>query len=227
MPWQGNSLVCPGLAHTIAAAVVCVHSDNGLYHQRLETRVLECWRNRNSDYGKKDLILNFMLSTTTLSVTKTIVNFWTWAKRCCVLWLPTKSLFSDTEGVEGDVCERVHVHTHKNKNAQNFHLTGAGSPVPRGGDTALQMAVLRLHQFPSWAALWLMTINCSGSHLKFTFHMVGDRAVALSSVGHGSSCTGSPCRAPATLATPAHAAMQLKRQERKTDQVFYSKRLKS
>lgn len=124
-----------------------------------------------------------MLSTPTLSVTKTIANFCTWAKRCCVTWLPSKSLFSDTEGVEGDGCERVHVHTHTNKKAQNSHLTGAGAHVPCGGDTALQMAVLRLQQFPSWAALWLMTINCSGSHLKFTFQMVGERAVALEQCG--------------------------------------------
>lgn len=87
---------------------LCVNSDRGLHHQRLQRRVLQCWRDRNSDYGKKDVILNFTLSLPTLSVTKTVVNFCTCAKRCCGVWLPTKSLFTDTGDVEGDVCERVH-----------------------------------------------------------------------------------------------------------------------
>ncbi|KAF2977382.1 hypothetical protein EK904_006289 [Melospiza melodia maxima] len=60
--------------------------------------------------------------------------------------------------------------------------------------------------------------DCSTQTVHPHSFVVGERAVALSSVGHTSSCTSSPCRAPATPATAAHAAIQLKRQERQTDQ---------
>lgn len=90
-------------------------------HQRFKRRILQHWRDRNSDYGKKDVSLNFTLFTSTLSVTKAIVHFCTCAKRC-VLWLPTKSFFTDTGDIEGEVCEGVHVHTHKNKKHRIFIL---------------------------------------------------------------------------------------------------------
>lgn len=103
--WQGSSMVCPGLAPTTPAASLCVTVTVDYTTKDFKE---ECWRDRNSDYGKKDVILNFTLSIPTLSVTKTAVNFCTCAKRCCGVWLPTKSLFTDTGGVEGDVCERIH-----------------------------------------------------------------------------------------------------------------------
>lgn len=106
MAGQLNGLSRPCSYNTCSFSVC--DSDSGLHHQRLQRRVLQCWRDRNSDYGKKDVILNFTLSIPTLSVTKTAVNFCTCAKRCCGVWLSTKSLFTDTGAVEGDVCERIH-----------------------------------------------------------------------------------------------------------------------
>lgn len=204
--WQGN-FVQALLIQYLQLLCVCTVTMDCTTKDLKEESYLQCWRDRSSDYGKKDIILNFILVTPTLSVTKATVHFCTCAKRCRVLWLPTKSFFTDTGAVEGDVCDRVHVHTHKNKK----HRISIS-----------RVLVLLFLVVVTQPCKWLCTINCSGFHLKFVFQMVGERAVALSSVGQNRSCTSSPCRA-----TAAHAAIQLKRQERKTDQVFYSKLLKS